>query len=567
MESARGRAYIITRVSDELERMGTPAEHQPLLGVSDFVRGLVADTKTTPGKQQNASRKPSRLAVIEACHKAISSECYSALLASWLYAHLGSSECPEGVGLRATAIATALQDEEAEWARDRRTLGELEKELRPSLLALLKSAGIGPELPPDEGLPSSGDLFSWDASLEAHTRKIGERGKEYADKVRSHGSELFAAYKRGESSAWDVMFLWLPLQDGAAPRVLIALTKLLLHGRVIARLRKPPALAMAVYAPVLGLLSPSSRVEKKDGRSVVQFAGVEGHARIARVPEHPTVGADAINVLTADKGIDLFRSLTAHRLLRWQVVTAHAQALAEMKDPRTILVEGGYTALAHEHLGLKSNQAIEEVRAIIEAEHSLEIQLPPVGDYSRLLIRRFLPPTKGRRSQLELVLGTALLPNYVNELKKSRVTGMPIRLVPVLDLPPLVGREREHGAQASFSMAIIVEMRSQAREMAQMGGAVLDEATLARLARRVGLPIDLITRVIDRWTRDGDDGPAFLKRIDLDRYTVGDAHAWARRFLEQGGHDMIVGSKAGQKSVAARHDKIHRLSKNKGTKR
>jgi hypothetical protein len=317
----------------------------------------------------------------------------------------------------------------------------------------------------------------------------------------------------------------------------------------------------------MGLLSPTSRVEQRKGRRVVQFAGVEDHARIIEVPDHPTVGADAVNVLTADKGIELFRSLTAHRLLRWQILTAHAQALADAKDPRTLLIEGGYTALAHEKLGLKSNQAIDDVRALIEAEHSCEIKLPPFGDYSRLLIRRFLPATRGRRALLELVLGTPLLPNYVNDLKRAHVTGNPIRLVPVLDLPPFIGRPNEHGAQASFSMAVVVEMRAQAREMVEWGGALLDEGTLERLARQVGLPLDTIPRVLDRWTQDGDDEPAFLKKVGVDRYTVGDAHAWARRLLEEGGRNMIVGSIAGQKSVVARRAKLQRLSERKNTRK
>lgn len=320
--------------------------------------------------------------------------------------------------------------------------------------------------------------------------------------------------------------------------------------------RKQPALAMVVYQSVANLLSRARRDEERSGQRVLALADdvlVKVHSVEAGVLES-----------LVDTGIKLFGSVNAHRVMRWQIRTAHAQALSGDPDPRVLRVPGGYAALAHEHLGLKGEKATKQIQAIIEAEHAVEIPLPPQGDYSRLLLRRFTPARGRRQSYLEIVLGTALLPDYVHELRRSMGYGhdarRAIRLVPVLDLPPFIGNNEEHGPQAAFSMLVVGHLRDHARELVEQGGVVFDEATLARLATQAGLGPHRVKAVLDRWTQDGPDGSAVLKKVGRGRYTLGDSHSLERAFIEEGGRAELDGAKAGAKGAKNRRATVQRLA-------
>ena len=84
---------------------------------------------------------------------------------------------------------------------------------------------------------------------------------------------------------------------------------------------------------------------------------------------------------------------------------------------------------------------------------------------------------------------------------------------------------------------------------------------LAELARKAGLPVALVPRVLDRWTQDGTDGAAFLESPSRGRYTLGKAHARELAFLLASGRRELGGAEAGRRSVEARGAKRRRLTK------
>jgi hypothetical protein len=156
-----------------------------------------------------------------------------------------------------------------------------------------------------------------------------------------------------------------------------------------------------------------------------------------------------------------------------------------------------------------------------------------------------------------LSLGDPILPGYVDRLRgPGRSERRARKLVPLVPLPPFVGRCNEHGAQAAYQLRLVTEMRVRAREIVEQGGVRLESELLAQLAEDVGLSHSLVGRVIERWLRDGDDGPALLERVEAHRYTLGPAHAEAREFLRVGGEDEIRGREAAR---AGRHQRRGRL--------
>mgnify|MGYP003351292703 CR=1 FL=1 len=82
------------------------------------------------------------------------------------------------------------------------------------------------------------------------------------------------------------------------------------------------------------------------------------------------------------------------------------------------------------------------------------------------------------------------------------------------------------------------------------------EAERPDVAAEASLPAGSLRPVIERWTQDGDDGPAFLSTVSPERYTLAEAHEAIRRFLEEAGHLELEGSDAGKRSVRRKRDRL-----------
>lgn len=390
----------------------------------------------------------------------------------------------------------------------------------------------------------------------------------------SNDSTSFVADIEGTPSPEFVPFdhaklwiLWLTIDDLYYPKwvraLLEAIWAFIVRPTIERARNKPPALVMAVHEPVAHLFSPVRLAEERNGQLALPLPG-DRIIRIAK--EAASIGAESLDALMVNRGVKLFGSVTAHRVLRSLIYTGHRQALEMVSDPRIIRFEGGWAEYAHHVLEMKSKKAGIQAREIIEAMHATEIPLPG-NIWTRLLIRTYYPAVGRKKGKLEFVLGTALLPDYVGELRdmmgNTIEARQAIRLVPVLDLPPFYGRERDHGAQATFSMLVIAHIRNNAVDLIRHGGVELSSGTLERLAVHAGLPISTIGSLLDRWTRDGDDGAAMFKIVDTkaNRYTLADHYAWARSLIEDGGRREIEGSRAGVRSATKRRNRLARRGK------
>jgi hypothetical protein len=457
------------------------------------------------------------------------------------------------------SVPGALEALEAE-------LAEAAKQAREVVRAFRKVERV--DLTPGAPLPIDDAFFSL---IEGK----GELGAKYAREGRVSSAarvdraiedEARPAELRGDPRA--IVHLWALSEDDSitkaiAPPYMATMAEVLWHDVVrpafADKARTPPALVYQVHEAAAALFSRRVRIECGDGQMALPLR--EGST--VRLSLDGPALADAKALAKVRQGVALFGSVGGHRVIRDQIFTGHRQALERNPDPRIIVIEGGWTAYA-ERLGMHGKKAAEQVRDVVEAENACEIPLPD-GSYGRLLSREIRPARGHRPAHLKLILGTALLPHYVKELqremgsKAKTVDGRAaLRLVPVLPLPPFVGgRSNEHGPQATASMDIVAYFRERARELAEHGGLPL-EAIFKAILVGAGVPASMAPVVLDRWCQDGDDAPAFLKRVGPDRYTLGDAHAAARAFIEDAGRTSIDCSEAGRRSVAARANRIRR---------
>lgn len=398
-------------------------------------------------------------------------------------------------------------------------------------------------------------MLERDAALADELEQIGQHGRERAALVRESAKRRFA--NRDDLLAY--FSLWLP--DGFLESEFVdglpwirALGRAAWFDVVLPKLEREsrvrPALAYQIHEDVSRIHSRTHTLETRNGQQHLRF---DGHSPIAIVPsvEDDALGRIAESIV---RGVSLLGNITAHKALQWEVFTGYRQAIEGAADARVLLVEGGWSAFARDVLDLSAKSDIENVRDIVRAQSAIRLSLPD-GSFGNLLALREMEARGRRRGWIEIVLGTMLMPHYVHELDgklSGRTASESKRLVPMVGLPPFVGSRTEHGAQATLSMHVVRELRTRAPELVTDGGVLIDAGRFASLAMSSGVKASNVHRVIDRWTQDGTDAPAFLRRVGHSRYTLGDAHAPARSFLETAGKMTIDASAAGRKSIEAK---------------
>ena len=321
--------------------------------------------------------------------------------------------------------------------------------------------------------------------------------------------------------------------------------------------RKPPALPMLVHKPVVELLAVSRRAaldeEYSGQRRITLPSDVVVTVRQDLIEKAFTRGSTGWEKASkqVERGIHRIGSLLGHKAIRHLVRTGHQQALARHPDPRLLTYEGGKDGFG-EALGASKKEK-GELGDILEAMHHVEFPLPG-QEPTRLLIRSLFHAKGQRRARLELVLGTMLLPNYVHELQELGFKGPDVRLVPLLDEPPMIGRPNEHAAQATLSMLVVAHFRDNARALVEHEGVPLPPDLLRRMADKAGLPSAFnLQRMLDAWLAGDDRRPPFLRRTALGLYTLGESYAADLAFILAGGQKELDSSHHGKASVVKRN--------------
>ncbi len=418
---------------------------------------------------------------------------------------------------------------------------ELERATRKALTRFAERLDADPGTDA-EALAERDGVLELDARFaEFLEATCGAPGKANAKHVLDVGSERLAAYQRDRNAA----ALWAPW-DGARPAMLaIALWESSVRDAVELARRKPPALVRAVHTSALEFHSripkfdPDSRTLSFDGRKLAELYGA------------------SFDLGVIERGLSLLGSVAAHRLLRWEVITGHERAIRGDPYANILEVDGGWTALARS-LGLDPHKpkVIPNLRAIVHAQAHFRFAFPDGSHGNMLSYTEKGAEGRNTRARVTISLGAPLLPGYVHGL-----TGAERKLVPLLrEPPPLYGRPNEHGQQMTMSLAVMAELRERARELATNGGVQLTHDDWTRLADRSGVPRRLALHVVEYWLAGDTRAVPFLKQPDRDTYTLGDAHAQERNFLEEAGRAEVQASRAGQKGVAKRKAKLARAA-------
>jgi hypothetical protein len=416
-------------------------------------------------------------------------------------------------------------------ARDSEERSTLRKDARARVELGHELAHRMPQL--HEDLDGAEDL---DEAFAAHLAHLGKAGQGAAGFLRGMAQE------RAPGVLWRE-------REGMPPPFAVLLAMAIWGDVVEPRMRtKPASLVVPIMRAVTEL---QSRATPRQEDGAIRLSPGRGFGVSV-----PVMKAGIVHAFAA-RGVNLLGSIAAHRLVRWEVFEGHMQVMRGVPDARKIVVKGGWSGLA-ETLGMTGRRDAETLRDIVHAQASCFFELPTKRTHGNLVIlEETIPAAPGRPAKVAIVLGTMILPGFVFEIKEnlgraSLSAREAMRLVPMVDLPPLVGRPNEHGAQATLSMAVVSEMRERATELVRRGGVKIELDRFRALAQLAGLPVHLVGMVRDRWVQDGDDAPAFLRVTGPDRYVLGDAHAAARGYLHQSGLDTLNAQRDGLRAAAAR---------------
>lgn len=167
----------------------------------------------------------------------------------------------------------------------------------------------------------------------------------------------------------------------------------------------------------------------------------------------------------------------------------------------------------------------------------------PGGIIGGLWTFQYDRPARGRPAWLQIKAATVLEPHYGMGKFES-----PWR-VPVVQLPPFVGRHNDHAAQAALAERLLIELVERRLDIFRLGGAKMPMNTLRRIADEVGVTTNL-SAVLERWENPGDDGEAFLEHTgDLLNLAITKPYRAARHFIYEAGRRSLAAKEAGKKGI------------------
>lgn len=266
----------------------------------------------------------------------------------------------------------------------------------------------------------------------------------------------------------------------------------------------------------------------------------------------------AIDIVTAKSilrtGVPLLSSITAHHVWRWQLLEVHKQFVTKVKNPRLLVIEGGYKRLGELSGAGISDDTAAKIRKIIFTQASCRFSYKSKdGIWEGNLISFDHWEARGQKSSLlELELRAPLCPGFVEQLPIGGVEFQEQRhMLPVVRLPIFVGRPNDHGAQASFQMEMHMEERARARESYERGGILLSDEDLFELASKAQMSPRLIRKVMDAWICEG-----YVEKVDDYVYTIGPRYPEAREMIKKAGQLEIEGQIRGQQKKKRKYQTL-----------
>ena len=466
---------------------------------------------------------------------------------------------PDGGAGERLEIALDVVSGHANWSKDpEKPAGELARELREQCARIVARLDKLPCVRRLDSLDDKGMLVLDGMLVVA----IGETGKGGAYTATRMAKKARERGKAQPVEGWDLLtaptdndkhhpLYWWHL---AKPRGPIALAKCLWDDVVLPRFElerlTPAALTRAVTSEVIDLYSLRYTPESRNGQQAMVFHENRGLVLV------PSISGDAINALLK-RGMSLLTSELGIDLLEWEVTEAHRQFLSREPDFRRLSIEGGWSALAHEKLGISSKTAAGQARAIVLAQAHLLFD--SYGVRGNLL--SYSEPrraTGGQRALINIVLGDVLLPGVTHTLReeygKAGLSSREARqIVPILGKAALPGRGNDHGAGRRMVWRLSMYLREHAEELAREGAVRMTLAAFAELAGEAGAPrsSDFLTRTIDAWVAGDAKTPPLIVRQG-EHVTLHESRRPALDFIIAAGKKTASSRTQGKASVRKR---------------
>ncbi len=484
---------------------------------------------------------------------------------------MDDSPFEDAVGIALNAeVEDQKRKQEAALAREALGLGHLARDARRRLVEELRRHVIRlrADLAQDK-IPDGGDeqqamkaAARADAGLADYLDQapdLGPHAASIASKMRQSIPERQAAAESGGDGrplygqSWRLWVDGRPDAPAGPYPFLTWLAKAIWHDVVMAEFKEALAQAekeqLSVAARSLEDLNryhrPGNRlVETDEGETVVvnRESVIVAQLDATRPPPVPVIEWSTAEFITKlQKGVRQLGSLMGFRVLDFELRTGWEQACRGDPDFRRVAIEGGYRELTRRVLlphGLEpTSPQVQAVKCILLAQAHLPVFDHRNHQYRGNLIAlsdtyRARGGWNRQRSYVSFVMGDLLLPYQVKQ--------DPVRdryLVPVVGIPPLLdtGRRNDDAPQAALALMVSTEIARGAKEVIQHGGVRIDRGRWNEMAAQAGFPIGKLDRLLDLWTRDGDDGPAFLERVGRDRWFFGPQHDGARLLVERRG--------------------------------
>jgi hypothetical protein len=344
-----------------------------------------------------------------------------------------------------------------------------------------------------------------------------------------------------------------PTETGECPFVAALATCVWLDvvkPRIEAERRRVPALATPVVASLVTVATQGA--VRAEGLRLVTAKGLELAApergQIEAVAKR--LGRDAPNLVDAvlhevlTDCVRAVQTLQGQRLLRY-LVRAGAGALVSAElaghvgtEKVVLALDGGFDKLRSE-VGAATHKAIPKLREALAALELLRVASDNHALASAWLLQcddwRAAP---GRPARLEITLNWPLLP-----IGGAKLQGHGRLLVPMPEtVPALVGREREHGAQANMHLRMMMHFAERSPELAEKGGLLLTEGDWHKVADESGVPRALVADIQSAWYKPGGLLiPPVLRAVDDKRTTLHDDKA--RELLTEQGRIRVSSSR------------------------
>lgn len=298
--------------------------------------------------------------------------------------------------------------------------------------------------------------------------------------------------------------------------------------------RNVPALTQGVHPSVVKILS--HKIKMKDIESTLHL--IHETQVIAKLP---TINPNLIQ--TATKGVGKLSSLYHHKLIRFECRSGFEDWASGKADSRVLRFERGCSEIA-QRLELHSNQAIEIIKALLHAQAHLQFSFEDGSSGNLIILNKFRTLSSGREEGIIITLGPQLLPHYTFQTsKKNRL------LIPVPELPPLVASSNSHASQAALQMLLMQMFANKSIELAKRESILISEKEWERMRKEADLPLSIFKQTIDRWLNDGNDGPKFIVKNEIDRYSLGPTYFKEQKFLIDQGILRKKRQKDGEKSA------------------